>query len=43
MFRIGLFDVVLVALLKVLGQDDVAVLAHRVHARFLADGVDVGA
>jgi len=32
----------LVALLEVLGQDHVAVLAHGLHARLLADGVDLG-
>ena len=35
--------IALVALLKVLGQDDVAILSHGLHARFLAYGVDVGA
>jgi len=38
-----LLDVVLVALLKVLGKDDVAVFPDGLHAGFLADGVDVGA
>ena len=42
MFRFVLLDVVLVALLEVLGQDDVAVLAHGLHASLLTDGVDVG-
>ena len=32
----------LLTLLKVLGQDDVAVLAHRVHPCLLADSADVG-
>ena len=43
MLRFILLDVVLVSLLEVLGQHDVAVLAHRLHARLLTDGVDVGA
>lgn len=38
-----LLDVVLVALLEVLGQHDVAILSDRVHARLLANGVDVSA
>ena len=42
-FSLVLLDVVLVALLKVLGEDDVSVLADRLHAGFLADGVDIGA
>ena len=40
---LALLDVVLVALLEVLGEHDVAILAHRLHARLLANGVDVGA
>lgn len=36
-------DDVLVRLLKVLGQDDIAVLAHGKHAGLLADGRNVGA
>ena len=36
-----LLDVVLVALLEVLGQHNVPVLSDSVHARLLADGVDV--
>ena len=43
MFGLVLLDVVLVALLKVLGQDDVAVLADSLHAGLLTDGVDIGA
>lgn len=35
---IRLLDIGLVALVKVLGQDDVAILAHCVHASLLADG-----
>ena len=38
-----LFHVVLVALFKVLGQDDVAVFPDGLHAGLLTDGVDVGA
>ena len=41
MFRLVLLDVVLVPLLKVLGQDDVPVLTHGLHAGLLANGVDV--
>ena len=41
MFTFILLDVVLVALLKVLGQDNVPVLPDGVHARLLTDGVDV--
>ena len=41
MFRLVLLDVVLVALLKVLGQDDVPVLAYGLHAGLLTNGVDV--
>lgn len=43
MFALVLLDVVLVALFEVLRQYDVTVLPDSVHARFLADGVDVGA
>ena len=42
MFTFILLDVVLVSLLKVLGQDNVSVLPDGVHARLLTDGVDVG-
>ena len=38
----AILDLRLVTLLKVLGQDDVAVLAHGLHASFLADGGDRG-
>uniref|UniRef100_A0A6B0UPT1 Putative secreted protein n=1 Tax=Ixodes ricinus TaxID=34613 RepID=A0A6B0UPT1_IXORI len=43
MLRLVLLDVVLVALLEVLGQHHIPVLTYCVHAGLLADGVDVGA
>lgn len=43
MLALVLLDVVLVALFEVFRQDDVTVLPDGVHARLLADGVDVGA
>ena len=41
--RLVLFDVVLVALFKVLGQDDVAILPDGLHASLLANRIDIGA
>ena len=38
---VGLLDIGLIALVKVLGQDDVAVLAHCMHASLLADCRDL--
>ena len=43
MLGLVLLDVVLVALLEVLGEDDVAVLPDGLHAGLLANSVDVGA
>jgi hypothetical protein len=40
-FRLVLLYVVLVAFLKVFGQHDVAILSHGLHARLLANGVDI--
>ena len=42
MVGLGLANVALVALLKVLGENDIAVFPHGLHASLLADGGDLG-